>query len=185
MTSDVSLTEAANFFANIRRKFAGIRLPDKLNERLNRKSWLQTRCTFDYSPCVHKAKNRRKTGPPRDLLYMQIKDGYGGNRGMWWRLTETRYRQVSSVKRTLRPGPFLLLFLGETFARVFGPVEDLSTDVRHMWRAYTTFTYRVIIFIIIIIISIFLIILHARASARYIPRFKYISNINCSHEFGT
>lgn len=40
------------------------------------------RCTFDYSRHVHKAKNRRKTGSPRDLLYMQIKDGYGGNRGM-------------------------------------------------------------------------------------------------------
>lgn len=29
-----------------------------------------------------KQRTRRRAGLPRDLLYMQIRDGYGGNRGM-------------------------------------------------------------------------------------------------------
>lgn len=84
-------------------------LSDKVNDRADRKSRSRI-----YHRSLHlqlfsftsiKQRTQRKTGSPRDLLYMQIKDGYGGNRGMWWRLTETRYRQVSSVKRTLPTWP--------------------------------------------------------------------------------
>lgn len=97
-----------DYFLRESPKTRAVHLPDKLNEQANRKSWFAEsaiRCTSTTFLTSIKQRTRRKTVLPRDLLYMQIRDGYGGNRGMWWRLTETRYRQVSSVKCTLRPCP--------------------------------------------------------------------------------
>lgn len=106
-----------------------------------------------------KQRTRHKTGLPRDLLYMQIKDGYGGNRGMWWRLTETRYRQVSSVKRPPSSFP------PSSNLRVFRLVEDLSLDARHMciYIYITQFVY-----ILLYVIFIFWIILTKTNPYKYV-----------------
>jgi len=66
-------------------KSRALRLADKLNEQANRKSRFAEsaiRCTSTTFLASIKQRIRRKTGLPRDLLYMQIRDGYGGNRGM-------------------------------------------------------------------------------------------------------